>query len=1218
MFYNKYIKYKYKYNQIKNKQYGGGADDGEGVGADDGEGVDVVETFSFTKYDISNINNTRGDDPTIKIIHNLQNTPNCKIGYKKLDTNIYEHYNVKSFYDLIRLPQFILKHKDDTSKANYIYIIKNFDKIISAINTRDIYETYTYIDDIYQDIIFCKCILQLYHNGLIQIINQIRDPVIVKPFTPTEYTELIQISINKYYFNMEVINNIHIKRYLKYPLYFNMCKNIAYKYGEFLEYFLFEDEKNMTLSMFNDHYEMLKNILKTNGMLLKFVPRYLKPKVVEVAVSQNGLALRFYKLSSTSTEYTNIVKIAVEQNGIALTFAQQFKNNVDICSAALEQNPLALQFVGDDIQKDKLIIRNAVTQNGISLRYVETFKNDYEIIKIAVEQNGLALEYVNKNVQDYKSLINFALKQNGMSYKFIKDPYKITDTPTIMEESVVSFINIAVSQNGMSLKFISNPTRFPNTVNFALQQNGMALQLISHANQSEEIVTHAVRQNGMSITHAAVNFKQLDHIVKIAIRQTCKCVSLIEDSTILSIIRTADIDDDTDIILNICECTIIYPIILLDNIPDTFKQNSNFIKKMMKKSPIFYLNAHQSIKDDIEVIKELLNDDINYYDYISLSQKDNQDIINHIQTMNINNNNITRGTDKIFILHIGYSQLLNIHTEIYIAYTFIQFIKTVNIDTILDSIATFISRSQTNNSKYYILISLDIYSYLRDFPAIISDFTLPYMYPNISYSYDNFIYPTRDYMINNMDIQIDTEYTEKIDSFYIKLSEYISTKSTYTTNIYIINIADKYKLSNKTHYKDIVNVLINKIMQNDNEIDNETYLDNGYKYKKLNLSRQSIYNTNLFCHWINNLFITPNILKGRVIQISGTCMTNAIFNSLILVDDIKKILIRRYLEYEKKIKSRNNSKIDYSDLRNPKITKTHFNVLYSIIGNIYNNVKHKDYYDYIIVLAAYLKNPSYNYIRDTQIPGTFNESDYFFKLCAASITNEYREKLCSDKTAYSSQLEKLNSACNYDDGNSICDTYNFDSNETYGYIYGSGGDNISVMSFLKIIFRKTILFEIPAAISTTDLLVRETIIEDTDINILLIEIDTYKVRPDTAIFNIIEERNQTRYLLQSCIMSTKTHVQCGIKNYIKTPNQQSDYFIVDSEGVETQEDWSPLLKLNKMNFPIRDKKIGNTDPHFFEADCFIYTYNKQTSSNIRENDENVENDESNSFELVII
>ena len=63
MFYNKYIKYKYKYNQIKNKQYGGVGDviDSDEVVIDINELVGDInnEPFSFDEHNITNITEAR-------------------------------------------------------------------------------------------------------------------------------------------------------------------------------------------------------------------------------------------------------------------------------------------------------------------------------------------------------------------------------------------------------------------------------------------------------------------------------------------------------------------------------------------------------------------------------------------------------------------------------------------------------------------------------------------------------------------------------------------------------------------------------------------------------------------------------------------------------------------------------------------------------------------------------------------------------------------------------------------------------------------------------------------------------------------------------------------------------------------------------------------------------------------------------------------------------
>ena len=77
---------------------------------------------------------------------------------------------------------------------------------------------------------------------------------------------------------------------------------------------------------------------------------------------------------------------------------------------------------------------------------------------------------------------------------------------------------------------------------------------------------------------------------------------------------------------------------------------------------------------------------------------------------------------------------------------------------------------------------------------------------------------------------------------------------------------------------------------------------------------------------------------------------------------------------------------------------------------------------------------------------------------------------------------------------------------------------------------------------------------------------------------------------------------CGIKNYKKEFNSDSDYYIYDSNNIYSTDDWSKLLKKDTIDMVFEEfeynKKIKFkkwfTSPTLFTPMFFIYTYKKNT------------------------
>jgi hypothetical protein len=94
--------------------------------------------------------------------------------------------------------------------------------------------------------------------------------------------------------------------------------------------------------------EVVLEFFKQNGYTLLGALQDDK-EIVEIAVNQNGLALR--DASERLQDNGEIVEIAVNQNGLALRdVSQRLRDNEEIVEIAVKQNGEALEYAGDDLK----------------------------------------------------------------------------------------------------------------------------------------------------------------------------------------------------------------------------------------------------------------------------------------------------------------------------------------------------------------------------------------------------------------------------------------------------------------------------------------------------------------------------------------------------------------------------------------------------------------------------------------------------------------------------------------------------------------------------------------------------------------------------------------------------------------------------------------------------------------------------------------------------
>ena len=672
-----------------------------------------------------------------------------------------------------------------------------------------------------------------------------------------------------------------------------------------------------------------------------------------------------------------------------------------------------------------------------------------------------------------------------------------------------SIVLAAVKQNGLSLQFASNELKNNKSiVSHAVKQNGLSLQFASNElKNNTSIVSRAVKQNGLSLQFASNELKKNKIIILYALNQNPYILNILT----LKYKLLTDIDYS------------IYKKIILN---------------IIKLQPRFYKFLHIDIKKNIEIVKEIININgmvlyftlpiiQNNIDIVLLAIKQNSRIIEFLTLDMYKNKKIILKiiddhglrnqykNSNLNLLHIGFYSLNNKFTKDYINYTFID-INLYQIPTIIKEFKYFLNISDID---IVIFIELDTNLKSRNM---------------------------------NQFNKIKIVDKIKINDLYIQLNKVIQYSNNSCKNIKILNIMDYNALLFSHNFYKIINICINNNCNNIILSDYDSnYEINNSIYKKLNLTKDIILNNMLGSHWLNYLINTPKFLRGRQLQQSGTCWLNTIFNSLYLIEPIKKEMFLKYKEY-KKTKS-TNFPIKYKYLRDPKYVTNIKDIIYSIIGNLKNKIlSNYSNGDYMIVLAAYIK--VYN-IDNMEFKKEFlkfknkiSKNEPFHKICRALHDNIIRNKVCSNKNELCN-LNNLNKVCNYENNDSICDYYPKLSDESLGYIYGVSGNYLSIFDIFEKIFDIKIVSSIPQDLNNISI-----IIVDTDIEGYIYSKNDLNI-------------NGKIYEITSCYLGNTEHAICGIKNNNK-------YYIYDSNNIWIEEDWSKLLNIDYLNsdFELSDYK----------------------------------------------
>lgn len=210
-------------------------------------------------------------------------------------------------------------------------------------------------------------------------------------------------------------------------------------------------------------------------------------------------------------------------------------NNSTFATEAIENDPTAFEFAGDDARNDRHVAKRAVELDSNNLKFVnERLKTDINnqdaryVVTAAIKKDSTALWLAGKAFQEAPCFIKMAFER----YEFERDTLEIKHQDSHVIDLVVNGLKFgcicedhikwvgynrikhlfdnervaeaAVKKNGLSIQYFTKYRSNPHIAGFAVKQNGLALQHVDSAIMTPELLKMAFLNNP-----AAFNFAKL-------------------------------------------------------------------------------------------------------------------------------------------------------------------------------------------------------------------------------------------------------------------------------------------------------------------------------------------------------------------------------------------------------------------------------------------------------------------------------------------------------------------------------------------------------------------------------------------------------------------------------------------------------------------------------------------------------------------------------------
>lgn len=203
---------------------------------------------------------------------------------------------------------------------------------------------------------------------------------------------------------------------------------------------------------------------------------------------------------------------------------EKWKNDVQVVTAAVQQNCESLQFASERLRNDEQIILPMVNRKTAKiLKFIgQELNRDRQFIMKCINQYAWSLEHLSYEWKDAKDVVLAAVNKScGACLAFASDRLR----------NDREFVMLCITINAMSLQFLGDKLKHDRDfILSAMKVNGSALDHVPHFQNDKMVVMNAVTQNGNALYYASDDLKNDEQVVMTAVKNYSLALIYASDS----------------------------------------------------------------------------------------------------------------------------------------------------------------------------------------------------------------------------------------------------------------------------------------------------------------------------------------------------------------------------------------------------------------------------------------------------------------------------------------------------------------------------------------------------------------------------------------------------------------------------------------------------------------------------------------------------------------
>ncbi len=285
-----------------------------------------------------------------------------------------------------------------------------------------------------------------------------------------------------------------------------------------------------------------------------------------------------------------------------MEFPEEYKNDREFVLEALDINELIFEFLPDKFHDNKEIALKAIKYDSENIRHISAkLSDDYDVIMEALSLGRAdALQHASERLRDDYELVLYAVSQSS-GYEYFFEEY----------EEYGKYYNDALTYASERLKDNKEIALI------SVRNNPESLSIVSDRLKDDyDVVMEAVKSNGKALEYASERLKSDKKIVL-----TAASNFYINENDFYDYDEYEEYLEKNENILTF--------------LSDELRNDREVIIAIIKNDPIAYFNIPKEFKNDIDIIKIVLDYDIDLKDDILKEVKGNKKFIEAINKITI-------------------------------------------------------------------------------------------------------------------------------------------------------------------------------------------------------------------------------------------------------------------------------------------------------------------------------------------------------------------------------------------------------------------------------------------------------------------------------------------------------------------------------------------------------------------------------------------------------